>query len=341
MLVDFSLVEAVSAIKTFLKSINSLTSTNTYNTSTICGSGLNGKHSKYFLFVFIPIMLSLPQLAYCSNSNNLSTVFLVDCKSIDNYGLHSYYLFARQPVFDAHTAALKQTEFLLRKISKAKKLTTKSPKTEQHNFYIPVSFQPQSWVQHPGDNDFSAAARWLLHNYDYQCASKILNQFPNTSDSGPYLLSSLKNIQLIQPGSLTSPQINPNRRIPWRTSVLIQNISNTDSAKSISWLDMFFKKSWQPRKWQTMDILNLHESLAERLWQNDKQLKEDAMLQQSEQNNIESISPITTPLQALPAQPKPFHPEDQFPVRVFPAAAPNPYLEMITIQFRLKNNSAK
>ena len=191
-----------------------------------------------------------------SQAADLSNLFIIDCKTKKDFGLHSYYLFNQQPVFDAHTSALNQTEFLLRKISKAQKLYSTIPEKIQHSFYIPVSFKPQSWVTNPSEDDFSAAARWIMHNYDFQCAKKLLTNYIAKVESGPYILSGLS-------------KLSTNNAIPWRSPVLIQNFSNIEANKSLYWLTTFFKKSWQPRVWRVTDQHQLKENMTEDLLRHD------------------------------------------------------------------------
>lgn len=196
---------------------------------------------------------------------NLKENFIVNCQATKNYGLNSYYLFLHQPVFNEHTTALKQTEFLLRKIQKIKQLSSNIPIEQQQTIYIPVSFEPQSWVLQPDEADFEAAARWIMHNYDYQCAKDLLESFPKLTDNGPYIFSSTRILKVK----------NQKAYNPWRNPVLVQNLSETEPAKFYYWLEIFFKKSWQPRPWLTERLIQLHENMLESLHQHELQLKEN------------------------------------------------------------------
>lgn len=200
-----------------------------------------------------------------ADSVNLKENFIVNCQTTKNYGLNSYYLFLHQPVFNEHTTALKQTEFLLRKLKKIKQLSSNIPIEQQQTIYIPVSFEPQSWVQQPDETDFEAAARWIMHNYDYQCAKDLLESFPKLTDNGPYILSSTRILKVKKQKAYN----------PWRNPVLVQNLSETEPAKFYYWLEIFFKKSWQPRPWPTERLIQLHENMLESLHQHELQLKEN------------------------------------------------------------------
>jgi len=179
-------------------------------------------------------------------SENLNRVFIVDCKATGQYGLYSYLLFSRQPVFDAHTQALKQMERLLRDVNQLKQHYPHTPTNNQQTVYIPVSFEPQTWITQPTENDYDAAARWVMHNFDFQCSKKLLAHFPKIKGDGPYILSSAQKIQ---------------QTSPWRMPVLVQDFSTAKLGESLFWFDTFFKKSAQPQPWETMDLLRLQENM--------------------------------------------------------------------------------
>ena len=222
-----------------------------------------------------------------ADSVNLKENFIVNCQTIKSYGLNSYYLFLHQPVFNEHTSALKQTEFLLRKLQKIKQLSSNTPIEQQQTIYIPVSFEPQSWVLQPDEADFEAAARWIMHNYDYQCAKDLLVSFPKLTDNGPYILSSTRILKVKKQKAYN----------PWRNPVLVQNLSETEPAKFYYWLEIFFKKSWQPRPWLTESLIQLHENMLESLHQHELQLKENIA---SENVKLLETPPKNIPLKSTP-----------------------------------------
>lgn len=222
-------------------------------------------------------------------SSNLNNIFIVECKTNFDYGLHSYYLFLHQPVFQAQSKALKQTEVLLRQINNNKQQNPNTPISSQQSLYIPVSFEPQSWVTHPKEDDFEAAARWIMQNYDYQCAKMLLEPFPQLTDKGPYILSS---IQKLLPPNLTTAT-------PWRNPVLTQNLSNIEPVQSLHWLDMFFKESSQPRQWAEMDLLHIRKDMLESLFPTEKSTTEENALQanQTREKDSQNGNPQNEPLQ--------------------------------------------
>ncbi len=277
---------------------------------------MNKKQLEFFTAAFAILLFTHSTPGYTSNPPDLSTIFIVDCHAEKDYSLNTYYLFNQQPVFDAHTAALKQTEFLLQKISKIKTLYATTPLKQQHSFYIPVSFKPQSWVLQPTKDDFPAAARWILHNYDYQCAKKLLKPFSTINAGGPYFLSSLEKLKA-----------NPEPNVPWRSAVLIQNLSDIEYKKSLFWLSTFFKKSWQPRLWNLDDISLLQEGILEELKNNDNLPNSDAM---------GSVSLSTPKALSTPASGK--FSIAQYPVNELQPQKPNPYSSKITIQYRQETN---
>lgn len=307
---------------------------------------------KSSLFTTLFLLIQAPGFASAPNAD-LSNIFIVDCKTNKNYGLHSYYLFLQQPVFQAHTNALKQTEYLLRKMNKIKLLYSNALSSKQQTVFIPVSFEPQSWVQQPQEADFGAAARWIMHNYDYQCAKTLLKPFPKLSDAGPYLLSST---QKLLPENLSAQR-------PWRIPVLVQNLSESTPEKSLYWLEMFFKKSWQPRQWLSENLLRLHENMLESLFHYDTQSEESAAnnsqikdnLTDAPQYNVDASSfedkttPIFMPLddsvteelatdesnKEKPTRRTVDHidPLKDYPVNDAKPSIPNPYNNLITIEF--------
>ena len=285
------------------------------------------------LSTFALLFSGTSNTANAANNRDLNSLFVVDCHAEKKFGLYSYYLFYQQPVYNAHETALKQTEFLLRKVAKIKKLYAETPASTQHGFYIPVSFKPQSWVLQPTDNDFPAAARWVLHNYDYQCAQKLLKPFPSTHDKGPYFLSSLEKLP-----------VNPIPGIPWRTPVLIQDLSDSDNNKSIYWMTTFFKKSWQPRQWHMSDITLLQENMLEELSTHDIQEAEQKSTplqnglppvssSQSETRLTEGIATQIDPDSINPLASEKFDFNQQYPVNKTPTTRPNPYAKKVTIKF--------
>lgn len=286
----------------------------------------------HLFYPFISLLLYLPLTGHASIESHLDTLFVVDCKVSKSHGLQSYYLFAQQPVFNAHTDALKETEFLLRKISRIKQRYKNTPLEKQHIFYIPVSFEPQSWVQDPQEDDFAAAARWVLHNYDYQCAKDLLRPFPFINKKGSYILSSNSPLIPAQPSNDSDGSKSPEHPL-WRSPVLVQDLSNSKPEKSTFWLETFLKKSWQPRQWETMNVLQLHESMLEALFNYDISLQEEPLNEQDKQPqeevNVGFIPIIPKPLKLNAC--------NDYPVNDITPARPNPYTEIITIQYRQIN----
>jgi len=293
---------------------------------------------KHRLFYpLLSLLLYLPSTGHASTDSNLSRLFVVDCKVSQAHGLHSYYLFTQQPVFNAHTDALEQTEFILRKISRIKERYKNIPIQRQHTFYIPVSFEPQSWVQDPQENDFAAAARWVLHNYDHQCAKKLLQPFPSINKEGPYILSSKSQLipaQASNTNTNTNTNANNGTKSPehplWRMPVLVQDLSDSLRVKSNFWFETFLKKSWQPKQWETIHVLRLHESMLEALFEYDIQLQEELQNQQENQPHPETNTGFTP---VIP-QPKKLSTCNEYPVNDAKPTQPNPYTDKITIQYR-------
>lgn len=256
------------------------------------------------LFAITALFLFCQTSGFASNTdNNSNRIFIVDCETNEDYSLHSYYLYLHQPVFKAHSTALQHTEILLRQISKIKRLNANTPLAKQQTIYIPVSFEPQSWVVDPEEDDFEAASRWIMQNYDYQCAKALLEPFPQLTDNGPYILSSTKKIQpqklLPKSANTTMPLHNP-----LRAPVLTQNLSNIEPGKYLYWVKTFFKKSWQQQQWKTVSLFNLHENMLENLFIHETQLKEE----NAPQPNIPQLSqsqtsePNSTPFQTTLSQ---------------------------------------
>ena len=322
--------------------------------SYIAGKPLNKIDLKHTLFAISGLLFLCQLPSFASNPDaNSGNILIVDCKTELDYGLNSYYLFLHHPVFQAHSNALEQTEFLLRKISKIKQLYPNTPLDKQHTIYIPVSFEPQSWVSQPKEGDFNAAARWILQNYDFQCAKTLLKPFPQLTDSGPYILSSSNKIQ---PRKLL-PKI-PSVATSAHNPVLVQNLSTIKPAKSIDWLEMFFKKSWQPRQWEAENLIGLHDNMLESLFHYDVQLSEAIEPQNKESSNNEpGYSPLisaedvpssfvalenpaeasveNTPLQEGIVE---IDPSQNYPVNDLKASPPNPYEDKIIILFSTGTN---
>ena len=246
-------------------------------------------------------------------NSDLTELFISDCNITGNYSFYSYLLFSQQPVLNHHTRALAQVEYLLRKIHKLKQRYTKNKiaPQQQHGFYIPVSFLPQSWVMQPTEDDYHPAARWILHNYDYQCSQKLLAEFPRLKHRGPYLLSSYRKLR---------------QKTPWRLPVLTQDLSTTTLNESVFWLDGFFKKSWQPRHWGTTDILQLYEQMLTLLFQKHSQ--------QKAASNPAAMSMHVAPVTPIDAK-------THYPVNNHLTTVINPYREKLTIQLKRKCPIAK
>ena len=249
-----------------------------------------------------------PQLAANTATGDLSTVFITDCKTKGEYGLYSYFIFPRPPVFNAHTRAIEQTEQLLRKIHKLKQHYLNTPASKQHTFYIPVSFEPQSWVIQPAEDDYNAAARWLVHNFDHQCAKKLLTVFPQINNTGPYILSSTRKL---------------GQASPWRMPVLTQDFSNITLDESTYWLDVFFKKSQLSKSWGNMDLLNLRKNIQAHLFRQYSEKKQKRSLAHNNQNTL--LQPTAaTQIEA----------ETTAPASESPYIEANPYFDKITIQLK-------
>lgn len=263
--------------------------------------------SRYLLPFTLLFFFSQPPILAQNVTNeppvDLSNIFIVDCNISGQYSLYSYFLFLRQPVFNDHTKALKQAERLLRKIHKLKQRYTNTPTNKQHTFYIPVSFEPQSWVTQPTEDDFNAAARWIIRNFDYQCSRKLLAAFPKIKSDGPYLLSSTKKLR---------------QKSPWRLPVLSQDFSEAELSDSLFWIETFFKRSWQPQHWGTLDLLSLRESMLEILFNRHQQKMKNKV-------QIPESLPIKSIQQEL---------ETNYPVNKTPYIENNPYLDKITIQLK-------
>ncbi len=254
-----------------------------------------------------------PQHAANTATNDLSTVFITDCKTKGEYGLYSYFLFPRQPVFNAHTRAIEQTEQLLRKIHKLKQRYLDTAANKQHTFYIPVSFEPQSWVMQPAEDDYNAAARWVVRNFDHQCAKELLAAFPRINNTGPYILSSSRKLR---------------QKSPWRMPVLAQDFSNIGLSESTYWIDAFFKKSRQARSWGNMGLLDLRKNMQVLLFNR---------YNQQIQNNVPD--PDNQKVTALALKPVQIEPEASYPVNKGTRVENNPYLDKITIQLKREQHA--
>jgi len=295
---------------------------------------LRTQFKQRLLYPLISLLFYLPITGHASTDSNLSHLFVVDCKVSQAHGLHSYYLFTQQPVFNAHTDALEQTEFILRKISRIKERYKNTPIEKQHTFYIPVSFEPQSWVQDPQEDDFAAAARWVLHNYDHQCAKKLLQPFPSINKGGTYILSSKSQLVPAQPSNASPNNGTKLSGHPlWRIPVLVQDLSDSLSVKSNFWFETFLKKSWQPRQWETTNLLQLHESMLEALFEYDTQPQDGRLNQQEKQSHPE----MNTGFIPVIPQPLKFNTCADYPVNDIMPTQPNPYTDKITIQYRQPN----
>lgn len=248
-----------------------------------------------------------PKQKVYTPAKDLSSVFIIDCKTKGEYGLYSYFLFPRQPVFNAHTRAIEQTEQLLRKIHKLKQRYVNTAANKQHTFYIPVSFEPQSWVIQPAEDDYNAAARWVVRNFDHRCAKELLAIFPRINNAGPYILSSTRKLR---------------QKSPWRMPVLTQDFSNIELSESNYWVDTFFKKSWQARSWGNRDLLGLRDNMQALLFS----------YNQRQQNN----TPISDSqkVAALSEKPVKIEPGASYPVNKSTRTEINPYFDKITIQLK-------
>ena len=291
----------------------------------------------YLPIFLLTLLLGEPLTVKAANNPDLSSVFIVNCQSKHHYGLHSYYLYPYQPVFNEHSNALKYMQVLLRKISRIKTFYQGKPDSKQHSFFIPVSFQPQSWVISPSENDFDAAARWATHNYDYACARKILATFTSTNtekNKGPIILSSSVNIlATTTPSELEEPIANQKK--PAHIPVLVQNLSNSIPSKATKWLDTFVKSSWRIRHSGLKSLNLIRERLLERLHRHDQTLKEDLKRQQRQNQPLEP-GPISHEILSLDPIPAQFSYEQQFPVNAYPRPEENPYKAKITIQIQQK-----
>ncbi len=244
---------------------------------------------------------------------DLSSIFITDCEANGKYGLYSYFLFPRQPVFNAHARAIKQTEQLLRKIHKLKQRYASTAPRKQHAFYIPVSFEPQSWVTQPTEDDYNAAARWVVRNFDHQCAKELLATFPRINNTGPYILSSTRKLR---------------QKSPWRMPVLTQDFSGTKPDESQFWISTFFKKTWQPQSWGNVALLGLRDNIQAVLFNR---------YHQKVQNNVTAHDQNAASLSLKPVQ---IEPENTYPVNKHAQIEANPYFDKITIQLQ-KNKQAK
>lgn len=247
-------------------------------------------------------------------------MFIVDCKENKQFGLNSYLLYRKQPVFDAHTIALKQVEQLLVKLDRLKLHYKNIPTVQQHSFFIPVAFEPQSWIQQPKKGDFESAARWVIHNYDYQCAKQLLNQFQNTGNSGPYIVSRYSN---------HLPKTNNQQRhrtLQWSAPVLIQNLSDVSLESSGYWLTEFLKKSWQPKLWDKNHLNSLSSSMQESLFLQYIQQNEQKHNLMQEKESQPALWEVAKDI------PSKFSANLEYPVTPRVSKPTNPYLKKIAIQ---------
>lgn len=291
---------------------------------------------KQALFAVSLLFVFFPGSGFASEQSESADIFIVDCKTTQHYGLNSYFLLLHPPVFQAHTQALKLTEFLLQKIHTTKLLSPNAPLAQRQVIYIPVSFEPQSWVQHPQKEDFDAAARWVMQNYDYQCAKALMKPFPQLVANGPYILSSSQKLFPENLNMLTSA-LNP---------VLAQDLSNTETLQAFSWLELFFEKSWQPRQWQSMDLPGLQQVMLKGLFDPESQnmvgpkttlAAEQFPETKSEQNTTSKFVDSDHTSQARVQ----IKPSENFPVNQSTTPVHNPYSDKITIQFSSVLNGAK
>ena len=115
--------------------------------------------------------------------------FLLPNKKEDSgYGLYSYLLFATSPGIKQKERSLKVLEAFFEKIIPISELNLHFMRSELNVFYVPVKKQPT------GTLSLSQLASFVLENYDYARAKRLLANLPATQQvnltEGLYFVSS-------------------------------------------------------------------------------------------------------------------------------------------------------
>jgi hypothetical protein len=160
-------------------------------------------------------------------SRETGRYFLVSGQSeTAGYGLYSYLLLGAPPSEASRERVLKAIDAYLSLIPDVVSLEEYVPRAELNVFYLPVRSAPAP----------SAAAPWVVDNYDYARARSVLRGLPGANRDGPYIVAALKPL-----GGATAAAAGP---------YLFQDLSSVPPHLAASWVREFLNQAAQERFWE-------------------------------------------------------------------------------------------
>ncbi|HET7433632.1 MAG TPA: hypothetical protein VFN10_02850 [Thermoanaerobaculia bacterium] len=158
------------------------------------------------------------------------------------FGLYSYVLFSEQPTAEARVRYVALVSRIVRSVDRTGEMIAVGYKRAELNvIHFPVLRQPTRSATLP------EAAEWIVDNYDYARAKKLLRKCSNAKGRGPFLVSSLVPLE-------------STKDLPF-----IHDLASAGTDTIALWADEFVRVSCTPTHWNEASLTAAMLSVRDRL----------------------------------------------------------------------------
>lgn len=198
-----------------------------------------------------PDIVSDPLVTENSSSYSESALvkdsLLQNCKETGHYGLYSYFLVPNVPANNQNF--IESIKLFMYKSRRSAFQNRQVDSRLINNTYVPIWAAPPGWVlttDIDNEEQLEIAARWVVQNYDFKCARRILKKIPGLNMSDQYLVSSLSRLT----------------KVAANDDTMVQRISLDDEGLNIPLIREYYKKTWHQRSWNRQSISHVAKLLS-------------------------------------------------------------------------------
>jgi hypothetical protein len=162
-----------------------------------------------------------------------------NCKETGHFGLYSYFLVPHAPANNQNF--IESIKLFMYKSRKMAYQNRKADPRLINNTYVPIWADPPEWVlatDIDNEDQLEIAARWVVQNYDFKCARRMVKKVPGLAMSDQFLVSSLSRLT----------------KIAANDDMMVQRISLDSEEVNIPLIQEYYKKTWHQRSWNRQSI---------------------------------------------------------------------------------------
>lgn len=162
-----------------------------------------------------------------------------NCKETGHFGLYSYFLVPHAPANNQNF--IESIKLFMYKSRRMAYQNREADPRLVNNTYVPIWADPPEWVlatDIDNDDQLEIAARWVVQNYDFKCARRMVKKIPGLTMSDQYLVSSLSRLT----------------KVAANDDMMVQRISLDSEEINIPLIQEYYKKTWHQRSWNRQSI---------------------------------------------------------------------------------------